>query len=63
MRQLADRPFDALADGLAPAEGHPTGLRARGPSAFEHLAAHHAALLRHLTRTARHRHGLLLRCS
>ncbi|MFB7948067.1 YfbM family protein [Kitasatospora phosalacinea] len=64
-RQLADVPFGALADGLAPAdlaaaEVYPTGLWARDPFALEYLAAHHAALLRYLTRTARYRHGLLL---
>ncbi|MFD7731393.1 YfbM family protein [Kitasatospora phosalacinea] len=65
VRQLADRPFDALADGLTPAdlaaaEVYPTGLWARDPFALDYLAAHYVALLRYLTRTARYRHGLLL---
>ncbi|QKW18809.1 YfbM family protein [Kitasatospora sp. NA04385] len=64
-RQLAAVPFDVLADGLTPAdlaaaEVYPTGLWSRDASALDHLAAHHADLLRYLTRTARYRHGLLL---
>ncbi|MFF4342664.1 YfbM family protein [Kitasatospora sp. NPDC001540] len=64
-RVLAAVPFAALVDGLDPADlaaagVYPVGLWSRDPFAFEYLAAHHAGLLRHLTRTARYRHGSLV---
>lgn len=48
--------FDVLAAGLDPA-----ALGDDGPHALDHLAAEYAALRTFLARTARHRHGLLVR--
>ncbi|MFD8597273.1 DUF1877 family protein [Kitasatospora sp. NPDC059646] len=63
--RLAVLPFDVLvADrtpaGLAAAGLGPTALWA-DPYAFEHLRAEYAALHAFLDRTARYRHGLLVR--
>ncbi|GGQ93426.1 YfbM family protein [Kitasatospora griseola] len=55
-RRLADLPFDVLAAGLDPAE-----LGDDDPHALDHLAAEYAALRTFLARTARYRHGLLVR--
>ncbi|KDN86543.1 YfbM family protein [Kitasatospora cheerisanensis] len=63
--RLADLPFDALAADRTPADLAAAGLGPASlwtdPHAFEHLAAEYAALRAFLDRTARYRHGLLVR--
>ncbi|PJN22078.1 DUF1877 family protein [Kitasatospora sp. CB02891] len=55
-RRLADLPFDVLAADL-----DPHALGGDDPHALDHLAAEYAAPRTFLARTARYRHGLLIR--
>ncbi|MFJ1757937.1 YfbM family protein [Kitasatospora sp. NPDC088134] len=62
--ELGELPFDALADGVTPAElaaaeVYPARMW-DDPFALEYLAAHWTDLRRYLDRAARYRHGLLI---